>query len=163
MLIRQAIAADIPGIAPLVVKFREEIAQFRGHGCHATENEAGKELQGHLDRNYPVFIAQNESNETIGFIVCRTDGDVAWAESMYVLPGYRRKKIATRLYELAEQIAKDLGNGTLYNWVHPNNDAIIGFLAHRGYDVLNLIEVRKSRPDETSTTIIKVGEHDFNY
>jgi hypothetical protein len=37
----------------------------------------------------------------------------------------------------------ELGGDTLYNWVLPNNYRSIPFLKKHGYDVLNLIEVRK--------------------
>ncbi len=45
----------------------------------------------------------------------------------------------------------------------PNNDASILMLKKRGYDVLNLIEIRRKLSDEKLTTSIKVGNHDFKY
>ncbi|KKM61266.1 hypothetical protein LCGC14_1533440 [marine sediment metagenome] len=36
-------------------------------------------------------------------------------------------------------------------------------LKKRGYDVLNLIGIRKKFPDEELTTSIKVGKHKFKY
>jgi RIO-like serine/threonine protein kinase len=60
-------------------------------------------------------------------------------------------------------LVKKLGGDTVYNWLHPNNEMSISFLKKRGYDVLNLIEIRKRREDEKITQKIKVGKYEFNY
>jgi GNAT superfamily N-acetyltransferase len=99
----------------------------------------------------------------VGYLVCRVVGDVVWAESLYVLPAYRRQGIASTLYAEAEKLALALGSDAPYNWVHPNNDPIIQFLQRRGYDVLNLIELRRPRSGEKPSRVICVGEHKFNY
>ncbi len=80
-----------------------------------------------------------------------------------MLPEYRRKGIGTALYEKAEEIAESLGSDTVYNWVHPNNDAIISFLKKRGYGVLNLIELRRKWKGEEPKMKIRVGRHEFDY
>jgi ribosomal protein S18 acetylase RimI-like enzyme len=95
--------------------------------------------------------------------VCRIDDDVIWAESLYVKTEHRREGIASLLYREAEKIAEELGSDTVYNWVHPNNDRIINFLRKNGYDVLNLIEVRRPRKGEQTHKKIKVDKHEFNY
>ena len=75
----------------------------------------------------------------------------------------RRKGIGSDLYDEAEKLVKTLGGDTVYNWVHPNNEMSIPFLKKRGYDVLNLIEIRKKRPNEKITQEINVGNHEFKY
>jgi len=57
----------------------------------------------------------------------------------------------------AEQLAQEFDGDTVYNWIHPNNDRIISFLKKRGYNVLNLIEVRRARLGEETSEKIKVG------
>ena len=89
--------------------------------------------------------------------------DIVWAESLYVLSEYRRRGIASLLFNKAEKLAEKLGGDTVYNWIHPNNDKIIKFLKKRGYDVLNLIEIRKPRQGEINNQKIKVDKHEFNY
>lgn len=89
--------------------------------------------------------------------------DIVWAESLYVLPAYRRQGIASTLYAEAEKLALALGSDTSYNWVHPNNEPIIRFLQRRGYDTLNLVELRRPRPGEKPSRVISVGEHEFKY
>lgn len=74
-----------------------------------------------------------------------------------------RSGIASKLYEEAENIAKELGGTTVYNWIHPNNDKMIKFLSKMGYDELNLIEIRKPWKSEILTQKIRVENHEYNY
>jgi len=67
------------------------------------------------------------------------------------------------LYQAAEELAHSYDQPMLYNYVHPNNNAMITFLAKRGYDVLNLIEIRKKRPGELTSEKINVRNNIFNY
>lgn len=97
------------------------------------------------------------------YIVCRVEGDVVWAESLYVRPESRRRGIGSALYKRAEQIAEEKGSDTVYNWVHPNNTASIHFLAQLGYSVLNLIETRKPRKGEVPSGRIRLGNYEFDY
>jgi ribosomal protein S18 acetylase RimI-like enzyme len=96
-------------------------------------------------------------------MVCRIEGDVVWAESLFVLPVWRRRGVGTELYAEAEGMAERLGGATVYNWVHPNNDGVIGFLRKRGYTVLNLIELRRPLPGEELGQGIAVGKNRFGY
>ena len=120
------------------------------------------ELQEYLSANFPVFAALVEGRHA-DYIVCRIDGGVVWVESIFVKEEYRRKGIASALYKKAEEIAAFHGEETVYNYVHPNNHRMIEFLRKRGYNVLNLIEIRKAYKDEKFSQRITVDEHEFNY
>ena len=80
-----------------------------------------------------------------------------------MLPECRRKGIASALYEQAEQLAQAYGEDTVFNYVHPNNGAMIGFLQKRGYTVLNMIELRKEFKGEMTRTKVQVGDYTFDY
>ena len=67
------------------------------------------------------------------------------------------------LFEKAEALAKSMGEETVYNYVHPNNEGMIGFLRSKGYTVLNMIEIRKPYKDEKPATVIMVGDKAFDY
>jgi ribosomal protein S18 acetylase RimI-like enzyme len=67
------------------------------------------------------------------------------------------------LFRHAEKIAEEYGNDTLYNYVHPNNDRMLRFLAKMGYDVLNLIEVRKAGKNENTPDTYTIGNNTFKY
>ena len=67
------------------------------------------------------------------------------------------------LFGKAEEIAASMGEDTVYNYVHPNNENMIRFLRSKGYTVLNMIEIRKPYRDEKLTEIIHVGKEAFDY
>jgi ribosomal protein S18 acetylase RimI-like enzyme len=149
-------------LARLIAAFRDELARLRERARPPTgEAAALEELAEYESRGFPVYVCQQEGARLSGYLVCRVDGRTVWAESMYVVPEHRREGIGTALYAEAERLAARLGAETVYNWVDPNNDAIIGFLRHRGYSVLNLIELRRPRPADRPRGTIIVGRHEF--
>ena len=162
MHIRRAYEKDADEVSGLIADFRVTLNGFRGIDGELDLASARKEFMEYIEKGYPVYVAV-EGSKIVGYLVCRIDDDVVWAESLYVLPEHRRKGIGTALYEKAEEIAESLGSDTVYNWVHPNNDAIISFLKKRGYSVLNLIEIRRKWKGEEAKMRIRVGEHDFDY
>jgi ribosomal protein S18 acetylase RimI-like enzyme len=123
---------------------------------------ASVELQSYIDKGFPVFVA-DEQESLAGYLVCKIDDDVVWAESIFVRPEYRRQGIASSLYIEAERLAQEFGGDTVFNWVYPNNNVSISFLKKRGYKVLNLIEVRRPWKGEELRTKIQVGENEFDY
>ena len=161
MIIRPLSSTDYHQLPRLIANFRVALAELKGITRAPDLDPAARELVEYVRKDWPVFVAENEAGMLMGYLVCRVDGDVLWVESLYVDPAFRRLGIAGQLYEAAEALSP--GGDTLYNWVHPNNDAIIGFLRKRGYTVLNLIEVRRPYEGETLKQTINVGKHNFNY
>lgn len=96
-------------------------------------------------------------------MVCRVENNLVWVESLFVLNNFRRKGIASKLYKEAEEISETLGGETVFNYVHPNNYKIIKFLAKMGYDVLNLIEIRKPWKDEILNKEIRILDNLYRY
>jgi ribosomal protein S18 acetylase RimI-like enzyme len=163
MHIRLYRPTDHTALVALIAAFRVELAALRGAHREPNPAAAAAELQEYLAKEMPVFVAERPSGEIIGYLVCRVDGETVWAESLFVAPADRRQGVAGQLYAQAERLALERGSDTVYNWVHPNNDGIIAFLRQRGYDVLNLIEVRRPLPHETLTATLKAGDHLYRY
>lgn len=161
MQIRPVNQYDEPALIQLIARFRVSLAELRGQEKQPDLTAAGQELMDYRVKGYPIFIAEVEGS-LVGYLVCRVDGDVVWAESLYVEPAYRRCGIASLLYAEAEQLAEQLGGDAPYNWVDPSNTAIVHFLAKRGYNVLNLLELRRPYPGEQLSHTIRVGSHEFN-
>ena len=160
--IDRATEEEIPLLAPLTAGFRVALKGYKGIPAEPDEAAAAAELREYFDAGWPVFAAR--LGETVcGYAVCRVEEPCVWVESLYVLPEFRRRGAASALFRRAETFAASLGEDTVYNYVHPNNDGVIAFLRSMGYSVLNLIEVRKPYAGETLTTEIKVGEHTFDY
>ncbi|HDQ73095.1 MAG TPA: GNAT family N-acetyltransferase [Chloroflexi bacterium] len=162
--VREYRPGDRDTVVQLIAEFRVALSALRGYDRQADVSQAESELQEYIDNRYPIFVATTVGEaESIGYMVYRVDGDTVWAESLFVSPEFRRRGVAGMLYDTGEKFAEARGQETLYNWVHPNNDAIIAFLKKRGYDVLNLIEVRRRRPGEEAAGVIQVGDHRYAY
>jgi len=161
--IRPMMDDDRDMLVPLLAHFRVTMSRFHGRALPTNFAEADREMQGYTEPNYRIFIAENEEQFPIAFLVCRIVDNVVWAESLFVLPDYRRQGIGSSLFEQAQMVAEELGGETVYNWVHPNNERMIAFLQRHGYRVLNLIEIRKATSDEGQMTPIKVGLNRFDY
>ena len=153
---------DADRIAPLVAAFRTQLKSFRGIRSQP-DTEAGKEeILEYLESGFPVYAVE-DSGAFAGYIVCRIDKPCLWVEQIFVREDYRRKGVATMLFSKAEEIAASRGEDTVYNFVHPNNENMIGFLRSKGYTVLNMIEIRKPYKDEKLTDVIHVGKEAFDY
>ena len=162
MKIEKLTLEKVEAVAPLVSSFRKTLRAFKGEVIEYDIEDAKEELIDFLNKNYPVFIAMKDE-KCVGYLACRIDEPCVWVEHIFVSEEYRRRHIASALFEKAEEVAAAYGQETVYNYVHPNNDGIIAFLKSRGYNVLNLIEIRKKYSGEETTTKIKVGSNEFDY
>lgn len=163
MIIRLAKVDDEENISGLIAQFRVELRQLKGITSIPKVVQAKEEFREYLEAKYPIFVAEDENKELLGYLVCRIDGSVVWAESIFVSTGARRSGIASKLYNEAENVARELGGTTVFNWVHPNNDKMIKFLSNMGYNVLNLIEIRKPWENELLTQKIVIGNYEYCY
>lgn len=153
---------DADRIAPLVAAFRVQLKSYKGMKAQP-DMEAGKEeILEFLNSGFPVYAAE-DSGALVGYIVCRIDEPCLWVEHIFVREEYRRKGVASMLFSKAEEIAASMGEDSVYNFVHPNNEGMIHFLASKGYTVLNMIEIRKPYRDEKLTATIHVEKEAFDY
>ena len=153
---------DADRIAPLVAAFRVQLKSYKGMKAQP-DMEAGKEeILEFLNSGFPVYAAE-DSGILAGYIVCRIDEPCLWVEHIFVREEYRRKGVASMLFSKAEEIAASMGEDSVYNFVHPNNEGMIHFLASKGYTVLNMIEIRKPYRDEKLTATIHVEKEAFDY
>lgn len=162
MIIRTYLPEDIEQVISLIADYRVFLASLKSVSKPIDIKAARHELEDYFFPRYSIFVAI-ERTEVLGYLVCKIEQDVVWVESLFVKPSLRRMGIGSALYSEAESFAKRLGNNTLYNWIHPNNVAIIQFLKKHGYDVLNLIEVRREWKNEDVSSTICVGDQKFRY
>ena len=153
---------DADRLAPLVAEFRVTLNGYRGVASAPKIEAAREEIVEFLDAGMPVF-AMEDGDKLAGYMVCRIDEPCLWVEHLYVRDEYRRRGIATLLFEKAEELAHAMGEDTVFNFVHPNNRGMIDFLRDKGYTVLNMIEIRKPYKGERLTTTIPVGDAVFDY
>ena len=153
---------DADRLSPLVAGFRVTLNGYRGIVSQPQVEAAREEIKEFLDADFPIFAVE-DGGELAGYMVCRMDAPCLWVEHLYVREEYRRRGVATLLFEKAEELAHAMGEDTVFNFVHPNNRGMIEFLRSKGYTVLNMIEIRKPYPDERLTTTIPVGDAVFDY
>ncbi|TFH10102.1 MAG: GNAT family N-acetyltransferase [Candidatus Thorarchaeota archaeon] len=161
-MIRPYHIADKEDVVTMIASLRVFLAKLKSIDRTLDLESAAAELESYLRNNFPVFVAE-VSDGLAGYLVCKIDEDVVWAESIFVRPEYRRQGIASSLYVEAERLTQELGGDTVYNWVHPNNNVSISFLKKRGYNVLNLIELRRPWKGEELSTKVRVEENMFDY
>ena len=152
----------LEAVAPLVADFRVVLRGFKGEEAAPDLPAAREELEEFLDRGFPVYSAM-ENGRALGYLVCRVDGGCVWVEHIFVAEGARRRGLASALYDRAQALAESMGEDTLYNYVHPNNDGMIAFLRAKGYTVLNLIEIRRPWRGEKPSSTVRVNGHAFDY
>ena len=148
--------------AELLSLFRVQLRIFKGIESNPDLDSAKDELNSFAnDKNYPIYLCV-EKEQIIGYMILKIDG-VIWVEQLFVREDYRRKGVASLLFSKAEERSKEIGEDTLFNYVHPNNEPIIKFLKSKGYTVLNLIELRKPFKKKETKTIIKIYNNEFDY
>jgi ribosomal protein S18 acetylase RimI-like enzyme len=160
--IRSVQTSDKQGLTRLIAEFRASMAELRGRVRPVDLAAAGDELTKYTGKGFPIYVAEDDTASLVGYLVCRVDGHIVWAEALYIAPEYRRRGIGSTLFAEVERLAQELGNDFPYNWVDPDNVRIIRFLEKRGYSVLNLIELRRPYPTEKLTQKIIVGSHEFD-
>ena len=153
---------DVDRIAPLVAAFRIQLKSYKGIRSQLNVEAGKEEILDFLNSDFPVFAVE-DNDALVGYIVCRIDEPCLWVEHIFVKEDCRRRGIATMLFHKAEEIAASMGEDTVYNFVHPNNDNMIQFLRAKGYTVLNMIEIRKPYEGEKRTTTIHVEKEAFDY
>jgi len=149
-------------IAQMLTNFRSYLAELKNKSDEMEIAEAVEEIDYYLDKEYPIYTAL-EDNEYLGYFILKFDDDAVWLEHFFVKEQHRGKGIGSALFKRAEEVLDELGYVNLYNWVHPNNDRMINFLKSQGYDVLNMIEIRKSFENEELKSEFKVGDNKFRY
>lgn len=149
-------------LAPLVADFRVILRSYKGI-ISKPDNEAGREeILDFLRGNFQIYAAEDQGKLS-GYVVCKIEDTFLWVEHLYVCDEYRRNGVATLLFEKAEEIAMSMGEETVFNYVHPNNEGMIQFLRSKGYTVLNMIEIRKPYESEKLSTTIYVDKSPFDY
>ncbi len=149
--------ADADNIAPLAAAFRIQLKSYKGIKSQPNIEAGREEILEFLESGFPVYAVEDRG-VIVGYMVCKINEPCLWVEHIFVREDYRRKGVATMLFNKAEEIAALMGEDTVYNFVHPNNENMIRFLRAKGYTVLNMIEIRKPYYGEILSTTIHVGK-----
>ena len=146
----------------MIAEFRVETARLKNREISFSTEAATEELQDYLANGYQILLALKD-DAAAGFLVMRQQDDVWWVDTLFVCEKLRRRGIATALYEAAEEQTAASTRDNLFVWVHPNNRKMLAFLASRGYNVLNLIELRKPWAGERFSRQYQFEEQFLDY
>ena len=153
---------DADRVAPLAAAFRVQLKAYKGIRSESNTEAGKEEILDFVRSGFPVYAVEDQGT-LLGYTVCRIDEPCLWVEQIFVREDCRRKGVASLLFSKAEEIAASMGEPTVYNYVHPNNEGMIRFLRSKGYTVLNLLEIRKPYEGERLMTTIHVDKEDFDY
>ncbi len=149
-------------VKSLIRQFRIETAQLKAKTVNPSDAAVEEELMDYINNGYSIFVARCDE-ACCGFLVMRCLEEVWWVDTLFVSMDFRRRGVASDLYERAEQHSSGSGPDNLFVWVHPNNHKMLSFLKSRGYDVLNLIEVRKPWRNEHFSRTYSFDEDELRY
>lgn len=137
-------------IMDMIREFRDYTASLKNRSTKYTLEKAKEELSDIQQAGYLIYLAVIDK-EALGYITCKEEDGVYWVESLFTRASHRRHKIGSALYNAVEKYTQERGADNLFVWVHPNNQTMLQFLQSRGYNVLNLIELRKPWQNEQFT------------
>lgn len=123
-------------------------------------SEAVREAESYFTENRKIFVYKI-NNKMVGYSVVKIEDQVVWLDWLYVDPDFQGSEVSSKLFDHAEEFSAKLGNDQLYIWVHPDNHRMIKFLKKKGYDVLNLIEIKKEKNNPKEK--ISIFGNEFRY
>ncbi len=98
---------------------------------------AGRDRQEKIAREIEgpcsVFLAAEEDGKFVGVVLGTHDGRKGWINRLAVLPGHRRKGIATALVNAAEKRFAALGIGIFTCMIEDWNESSLVFFDRLGY------------------------------
>jgi len=144
----------------LVFEMKIIMSRLNGSDKIVMMSEAMREAEGYFTENRKIFVYKM-NNKMVGFSVLKIEDTVVWLDWLYVDPDYQGGEISSKLFDHAEEFSRKLGNDQLYVWVHPDNHRMIGFLKKKGYEVLNLIEIKKVKANIQEK--IEILGNEFKY
>ncbi len=98
------------------------------------------ELRGSIETKDNVFLVAEEDNKLIGFAYANAkDKDKPFKNRyaclvyLVVVPEYRKKGVATKLYLMCEQELRKKGINFIYSWANANSGEMVKFMNKQGF------------------------------
>ena len=143
--IREATEDDISELAKLVCEFWKEHTQLLGGEEEFTLEDCEKEARKYITmENAGYFLAIGSDGKIVGFRRWELHDDFYWTRELYVVPEMRRKGVARALIRHFENWLLEKGQKIACISCIPHNIAMIMLARSEGYEILNMIEMRKN-------------------
>jgi len=72
-IVRTAEAGDADELVALVAGFRQALAQLRNKDTRLDVDASRSELAEYQVKGFPIYMAQAEGGELVGYLVCQVD------------------------------------------------------------------------------------------
>ncbi len=144
MTVRTAAAFDFPTLLFL----EEQI--FSGSEKWSSEN-----IRETMQSGNTLTILAEEDGNAAGFIMVSVVLETAELLNVGVLPEYRRKGIAQRLYDAAEKAIREKEAVHMFLEVRENNDPAISFYRKNGFSEIALRKDYYHDPSENALVMEK--------
>lgn len=143
MYIRKFKSSDFNDLARLYKDFFNEMREWQcWEQLKLGEKEAVETAKESLDRNSRIFVAEN-SGKLVGFVRVQFWDGAYFMREVFVARPFRREKVGSELLARCEDLVRKKGETSIYLTVEPKHSVSLNFLAHNGYDTLNMLELRK--------------------
>ena len=115
-----------------------------GTGIRHTRDQATEEARTNLESDAAGYIlAIDSGRRVVGFRRWENHEGFHFTRELYVVPEMRRKGIARQLIRFFEQWLLDKGQDIACISTVPANRRMIELARSEGYEVLNMLELRK--------------------
>jgi len=142
--IREASKKDIRTLTQLVFEFRNEHSRMLGGGSNFTINDAKEEVERYMKmRDTGYFVAADSENRLLGFRRWELHDGFYFTRELYIIPNGRGQGIARELIRHFEKWVLKKGQDIACISCIPHNAAMISLARSEGYEILNMIEMRK--------------------
>jgi len=134
---------DFDALALLYREFFNEMRKWQGwEQLNLDEEEAAKTARESLGRNSWVFVAE-DYGKLVGFARVQFWDGAYFVREIFVAKPSRRQNVGSRLLTRCEDLVKEKGETSIYLSVEPKHSVSLRFLIQKGYDTLNMLELRK--------------------
>jgi ribosomal-protein-alanine N-acetyltransferase len=146
-----SLPADLGSSAKFGVPADEEmniLAALRAHSDPwSKRGEAPEQTLEALTKLRPFVHVARLNGQAVGYVTVERDGPVqgaAYMRNIVVKQELRRRKIGTRLFEHAMQVARDMHRRTIALRVDPANGPAVSFYRYVGFTTVATVVSKKS-------------------
>lgn len=135
-------ARNVSRVEYMIMNHTDELLALRGMP-QQQDLEAAHEIAARAIENGDAVYAVSEHSRYVAYMILRLKEDGLVLEELYTRKEYRRKGIATHLFQKAEEDAKE-NHTDLLVFVMPENQTGLSFLSAQGYGKIAAYQMEKN-------------------
>jgi ribosomal protein S18 acetylase RimI-like enzyme len=149
IVVRDYRTADFADLCRLVAEFYTVHHRLAGHGPMPVDEAALVIQDDMLGSDSHILVAETlATSEVLGFCRYERHQGAFFGRELCVLETKRYRGVGTALLRAVEKRIQEAGETNVFISVVARNAQALQFFAKRGYNILNMIELRTPFPDE---------------